>query len=394
MGFTIITRKIEIFIEESDIEKRKEHYKCLRDYSMYSRNLANDIMNLKQSLRFVKSVSDVSLSDYIDGSERNLGYKVFTSKYKNLLPSYIRSSINKKVSNDFKNSIKDILRGDTTIISYKKDFPIFLRSNDIRKFGQDGFLFNSIQFKFNFGRDRSDNRSIVNGVISGNYKMCDSFLKFKDNKLFLFMSCKIPLNKQKLDDDRVMGVDLGINFPAYISVNNTDFERSIGTREEFLNQRLGIQKQKTELQRSLVSTRGGRGRGKKLSKLESVREKERNFVKTLNHKYSKQIVESAIVERCSIINMEDLLSISKGDKNQFILRNWSYYELQSMVKYKAEKNGIKVNLVDPRYTSQKCHKCGNVHKDNRVSQSEFLCGVCGYSGNADYNASKNISLIK
>ncbi len=62
-----------------------------------------------------------------------------------------------------------------------------------------------------------------------------------------------------------------------------------------------------------------------------------------------------------------------------------------MIKYKAEQFGIKVNVVNPRYSSQRCSKCGHIHEDNRITQSNFECGNCGFSENADYNASKNIS---
>ena len=49
-----------------------------------------------------------------------------------------------------------------------------------------------------------------------------------------------------------------------------------------------------------------------------------------------------------------------------------------------------VITVPPHYTSQECSQCGNVSKENRKSQSEFFCKSCGYSDNADSNASYNI----
>ena len=48
-------------------------------------------------------------------------------------------------------------------------------------------------------------------------------------------------------------------------------------------------------------------------------------------------------------------------------------------------------LVDPAYTSQECSNCGYISRDNRKSQSDFLCKLCGLEINADYNASINIS---
>ncbi|MBP7493397.1 MAG: transposase, partial [Rhodoferax sp.] len=31
------------------------------------------------------------------------------------------------------------------------------------------------------------------------------------------------------------------------------------------------------------------------------------------------------------------------------------------------------------YSSQECGSCGHIHKDNRVSQSEFVCQNCGHT---------------
>jgi len=51
-----------------------------------------------------------------------------------------------------------------------------------------------------------------------------------------------------------------------------------------------------------------------------------------------------------------------------------------------------VIFVDPKYTSQQCSVCGFISKENRKSQSEFVCLTCGHSENADINAAKNIAL--
>lgn len=88
--------------------------------------------------------------------------------------------------------------------------------------------------------------------------------------------------------------------------------------------------------------------------------------------------------------MEDLTGIT-SDSNRF-LKNWSYFDLQTKIEYKAQEAGIKVVYIDPHYTSQRCSKCGYISKDNRTEQALFLCQKCGYKTNADYNASQNIAI--
>lgn len=400
----IITRKIEIYVSEQDQEKRKEYYKTLRNWSYVSRNYANDTMNILQSAFFLdNTIKDTNpdnkkaLSEYLETSKRNLGYKILASKYKESLPSSFRTSINSYVFKAFSNSIKDVLRGDASVISYKKDFPLLFMSNTIRNLTMDdksgSFDFFSIPFRFVFGRDKSNNRDIVSKVCTGEYKMSDSSFKFIDNKLFLFLVVSIPKQKFELDGDKILGVDLGIANPAYVSINNDKhFRQAIGSTDAFLHTRLAIQKSRKSLQMNLKHAKGGRGRNHKLDKLNDIGFKERNFAKTMNHSWSKQIVEAAVNNKCGSINIEDLKGIGRDEKNSFVLRNWSYYELQTMIQYKADRAGIKVNMVNPKYSSQRCSSCGFIHEDNRISQSKFICLDCGEQMNADHNASKNISM--
>ena len=56
----------------------------------------------------------------------------------------------------------------------------------------------------------------------------------------------------------------------------------------------------------------------------------------------------------------------------------------------CQKKGMSISLVQPEYTSQRCPKCGAIHKANRKSQSEFECVECGYKFNADKNADDNM----
>ena len=70
--------------------------------------------------------------------------------------------------------------------------------------------------------------------------------------------------------------------------------------------------------------------------------------------------------------------------------SWSYYQLESFIRYKAEAKGIAVVLVSPRNTSKMCSECKKVGDNNRPAQSLFICKHCGFSLNADLNAARNI----
>ena len=80
---------------------------------------------------------------------------------------------------------------------------------------------------------------------------------------------------------------------------------------------------------------------------------------------------------------------AKAGLNRSILsNNWS--RLMKRLQDKMNANGGRLVIVLAAYTSQTCHKCGYVTKENRDSQAVFRCVECGYEANADVNAAENI----
>lgn len=60
------------------------------------------------------------------------------------------------------------------------------------------------------------------------------------------------------------------------------------------------------------------------------------------------------------------------------------------------KFGVNLVFVDPRYTSQTCHKCLHIHPikgESYRSGKRFKCGHCSWVGDADENGAKNISSL-
>ena len=56
-----------------------------------------------------------------------------------------------------------------------------------------------------------------------------------------------------------------------------------------------------------------------------------------------------------------------------------------------QKAAGRVEKVNPAYTSQTCSQCRTVDREARESQAVFRCRSCGYCGNADVNAARNIA---
>ncbi len=78
---------------------------------------------------------------------------------------------------------------------------------------------------------------------------------------------------------------------------------------------------------------------------------------------------------------------AKAGLNRGILRSgWG-----RLVRRLEDKAPGRVEKVKPHYTSQRCSACGQVDRDSRESQAVFQCTACGFAGNADVNAARNIA---
>jgi len=64
----------------------------------------------------------------------------------------------------------------------------------------------------------------------------------------------------------------------------------------------------------------------------------------------------------------------------------------TMLTYKTACNGGALVKVPAAYTSQRCSVCGFITPGSREDQATFVCKNpdCGWSGNADHNAARNI----
>ena len=114
------------------------------------------------------------------------------------------------------------------------------------------------------------------------------------------------------------------------------------------------------------------------------------------HHVSKGIASEYDVAYVEKLNIRGMTKSAKGTKerpgknvkakatlNRKILAStWGTLEL--CLNYKME-----VRHVPPAYTSQTCHVCGHVDKNNR-KRSDFKCTACGHADDADVNAALNI----
>jgi len=108
--------------------------------------------------------------------------------------------------------------------------------------------------------------------------------------------------------------------------------------------------------------------------------------------YFWHVVTAALVKQYSLIVLEDLnlkFMQQNGKLAQYVY-DAGLAKFRNLLEQKAAAVGVTVVYVNPAYTSQICHECGCVSKDNRPDQATFRCTACGHEDNADVNAARNI----
>ena len=128
-------------------------------------------------------------------------------------------------------------------------------------------------------------------------------------------------------------------------------------------------------------------------KLNMLFEKVKNQREDFQHKLSNRIVKENGVIIHEDLNIKKMLENNDSRVLNRNITDVSWNSFTSKLFYKAENAGRKIVRVNPANTSNTCSKCGHSEKENRKTQSEFLCLHCGFSENADYNASLNIKSL-
>ncbi len=328
--------------------------------------------------------------------------------------SMTRETAVKEAVDKFKNDMPEIMKGNLPLSKYdrKGSFPI--RSKQITNLTK----VNSKKYTCKLAllsRDGAKERGLKNGqievelrtgngsnvildkLISGEYKLSDSKIGKAKNKFYLLVAYTFTPEKVELDENKILGIDMGVSVPATLATSHDKYYRQfVGNGKEirdFENQVIARKKRIQESRKWASKGSVGHGIKTRTKAVDKIKGKIANFKQTKNHNWSKFIIDEAVKMGCGTIQMEDLSGIS--EENTF-LKNWTFYQLQQYITYKAQEKGIKVIKIDPQYTSARCNKCGHIHTGNkenwRPTQEQFHCQNCGHKANADVNAARNIAM--
>ena len=211
-------------------------------------------------------------------------------------------------------------------------------------------------------------------------KLQTAALVLDPNDLVARLTLTFRIPQAEPTEGKVLGVDLGLH---------ALYKDSEGG--EYRYPRVQRVRRRHAYDRRTLQEKGTRSAHRRLK---AMKRREERFIRDVDHCAAKRLADTPGI---GVIAFEDLSQIRrlarKGTKTSRRRRNmlnqWPFSQLQEFTAYKAAAKGIRVVMVNPAYTSQRCNRCGYVDKRNR-DRARFDCLRCGHSDDADHNAALNI----
>lgn len=410
----------------------------LRDLRYAASRMANYVIQQQYMWEFVRQKYKAEHGEYPPAADRKKMLYCYTALTK-MFPEVAGQMVNqieRHAEKVWGTRRSEVMKLHQSVPSFKLDFPIIVHrdSYSIRNpedTQQNKFVIRAnltskasgrTNYSFLVDAGEKSKRTIVERLMAKDYRQgALQIISDRKGKWYCLIPYEFTVDlDDKLDPNRIMGIDLGISKAVYWAFSDS-LKRGWIDGKEIEEFRRRVQARRISIQRQGKYPGDGRighGTGRRLLPIEVLGEKEANFRATTNHRYARRVIEEAVRNKCGVIQMEDLTGINELS---IFLKNWTYFDLQTKIKDKAAEVGIQVRIVDPQYTSQRCSRCGHIDPLNRPDQATFVCKEYGYGSlhhcfscgkdqvevgacvscsgatklvpvNADYNAARNLAI--
>ena len=194
-----------------------------------------------------------------------------------------------------------------------------------------------------------------------------------------------------------LGIDLGVKDLASVStgqkfrnINKTkrvrDLEKRLKREQRRLSRKYESLKRRTKTLKGEATRQNIQ---KQVQKVQRLHQRLAN----IRTDYLNKCVSEMVKTKPSYITVEDL-NVRGMMKNRHLSKavaNQKFREFRTKLEMKCRAMGIELRIADRFYPSSKtCHQCGYIKSDLKLSDREYICPVCGYHADRDYNASLNL----
>lgn len=201
-----------------------------------------------------------------------------------------------------------------------------------------------------------------------------------------------------------VGIDVGVNVPLALSDGNHQYHGPWLTEKEQAKLLRLEQRGAQRRQHRAPGERTSRRLCRTYDQAARLRARAKRRHQDWQHKTTTAIAGqygTVVVEQLQITNMVKSARGTLGEPGRNIAQKsglnrsihaeaWS--RTVTMLAYKIARCGGTLAKVPAPDTSRRCHACGFTTPGSRQTQALFVCknAGCGWSGNADLNAARNI----
>lgn len=358
-----LTRKIQVLIDLPSKEERKEAMNTLYQWQnrayraanlmvthLYVQEMIKDFLYLSEEVKY--KLADEKKDDLgiLNGSRINTTYRVVSNRFKGEIPTNILTNLKSSLYNSFNKEKLEYWKGERSLKNFRRDmaFPFDAEGMSKITYNEENrafcFRLFKMPLKTYLGKDFSDKRVLLERVMKGELKLCTSHIKLKDGKIFWLPVFEIKKENHQLKPEVIAEATLSLEYPIVVKIGSK--KHTIGNREEFLYRRLAIQAAIKRTRQGVTYARSGKGRKRKTKALTRFRDTERNYVHNRLHVYSRRLIDFCVKHQAGtllLLNQKEKSELAKEE--EFVVRNWSYFELMTKIKYKAEKAGVEL-IID------------------------------------------------
>ena len=227
-------------------------------------------------------------------------------------------------------------------------------------------------------------RYIAHRPIHPDFEIKNVYVRERGGHFYLSLQGEInePDLAERPSLRKVIGLDLGITH--FFTTNQLEWVKPLNKYQRQLAHLQSLQRQLTT--KTKFSTNWIRLQRRIAKKHHHIANCRKNF----NHQLSRYIADHYDAVFLEKLDIQAMLA-KGGHKLNMQILDQGWYQFKMLLKYKMEWLNKAFVEVDPAYTSQACAFCGHTSRGNRPTQSHFRCLNCGFTANADYQASLNIA---
>ena len=227
-------------------------------------------------------------------------------------------------------------------------------------------------------------RYIAHRPIHPDFEIKNVYVRERGGHFYLSLQGEInePDLAERPSLRKVIGLDLGIKH--FFTTNQLEWVKPLNKYQRQLAHLQSLQRQLTT--KTKFSTNWMRLQRRIAKKHHHIANCRKNF----NHQLSRYIADHYDAVFLEKLDIQAMLA-KGGHKLNMQILDQGWYQFKTFLKYKMEWLNKAYIEVDPAYTSQACAFCGHTSRGNRPTQSQFRCLSCGFTANADYQASLNIA---